>query len=231
MPLLPPSAIVELRQYTLHPGRRDTLIDVFDHHLVAPQEAAGMTVMGQFRDLDRDDCFVWLRGFADMPTRARALADFYGGPHWLAHRDVANATMVDWTNVRLLRPAGPVGALDLPARGPWRQPDPGRALELHLWPVAPDGAATVAADFAETIVPSLVRAGWQVLGSYLTDPSPNTYPRLPVREDGWVFAWFAAGPADASLAAPGPSPAVQQGLDGAPERLRLAPTAASRLRP
>ena len=47
------SPVVELRQYTLKPGRRDTLIDIFDGHLIEGQEAAGMTIIGQFRDLDR----------------------------------------------------------------------------------------------------------------------------------------------------------------------------------
>ena len=44
--------IVELRQYTLHPGKRDVLIDLFDRELVESQEALGMKVIGQFRDLD-----------------------------------------------------------------------------------------------------------------------------------------------------------------------------------
>ncbi|WP_406513549.1 hypothetical protein [Streptomyces sp. NBC_00161] len=35
--------IVELRQYTLHPGARDTLIALFEREFVAGQEAAGMT--------------------------------------------------------------------------------------------------------------------------------------------------------------------------------------------
>lgn len=47
--------VVELRQYTLLPGRRDELIDVFDRELVETQEACGMTVLGQFRDEDRPD--------------------------------------------------------------------------------------------------------------------------------------------------------------------------------
>ena len=98
--------IVELRQYTLHPGTRDVLIELFDRELVESQEALGMTVIGQFRDLDDPDRFVWLRGFRDMPSRARALSDFYGGPVWKAHRDVANSTMIDFDDVRLLRPAG-----------------------------------------------------------------------------------------------------------------------------
>src|ERR1700734_1087769 len=91
--------IVELRQYTLHPGKRNVLIDLFEREFVETQEAAGMTLIGQFRDLDDPDRFVWLRGFADMSSRAQALAAFYGGPAWQAHRDAANATMIDSDNV------------------------------------------------------------------------------------------------------------------------------------
>ena len=51
--LAPPlSPIVELRQYDLVPGSRDTLIDLFDRRLIEGQEAEGMTIIGQFRDLD-----------------------------------------------------------------------------------------------------------------------------------------------------------------------------------
>ena len=53
--------IVELRQYTLHPGQRDVLISLFDRALVESQEELGMTILGQFRDLDNPDRFVWLR--------------------------------------------------------------------------------------------------------------------------------------------------------------------------
>jgi hypothetical protein len=44
--------IVELRQYTLHPGERDVLIDLFDREFVESQEALGMKIIGQFRNLD-----------------------------------------------------------------------------------------------------------------------------------------------------------------------------------
>src|SRR6266480_1882351 len=86
--------IVELRQYTLHPGKRDVLIDLFDREFVESQEALGMNIIGQFRDLDDPNRFVWLRGFHDMPSRAQALKNFYGGPVWKAHREAANATMI-----------------------------------------------------------------------------------------------------------------------------------------
>ena len=64
--------LLELRQYTLHPGMRDVLIELFEREFIESQEALGMTLVGQFRDLDNPDRFVWLRGFPDMTTRAQA---------------------------------------------------------------------------------------------------------------------------------------------------------------
>jgi hypothetical protein len=98
-----PCAIVELRRYALHPGRRETLIELFDREFVHTQEDCGMRVLGQFRDLDAPDDFVSLRGFANMAERREALAAFYGGPVWQRHRNAANATMQDSSNVLLLR--------------------------------------------------------------------------------------------------------------------------------
>ncbi|MGL5850095.1 MAG: hypothetical protein ACRCZD_04845, partial [Phycicoccus sp.] len=46
------ASVVELRQYTLAPGRRDELIDLFERELVETQEAAGMGVGGLYRDRD-----------------------------------------------------------------------------------------------------------------------------------------------------------------------------------
>ena len=48
MPTTDPHAIVELRQYTLHPQQREVLIDLFDREFVETQEAQGMRVLGQF---------------------------------------------------------------------------------------------------------------------------------------------------------------------------------------
>jgi hypothetical protein len=38
--------MVELRQYTLHPGKRDVLIDQYDREFVESQEALGMKIIG-----------------------------------------------------------------------------------------------------------------------------------------------------------------------------------------
>src|SRR5580693_6998184 len=114
--------VVELRQYRLRPGQRELLIELFDREFVESQEAEGMAVVGQFRDLDDPDRFVWIRGFASMPARARALAGFYGGPAWKASSAQANATMLDTDDVLLLRPVTALAGFPVPAA-----PRPGAA--------------------------------------------------------------------------------------------------------
>src|SRR5438046_7278878 len=49
--------IVELRQYTLHPGKRDVLIDLFEREFIETQEAVGSKVIGQFRNVEDPDRF------------------------------------------------------------------------------------------------------------------------------------------------------------------------------
>src|SRR4029453_11824447 len=105
--------VIELRQYTLKPGQREVLIDLFDRYFVEAQESAGMTVIGQFRDRARPDRFVWMRGFSDMAGRHRALERFYSGPVWAAHRTAANDTMLDTNDVLLLRPVRPNTAFQI----------------------------------------------------------------------------------------------------------------------
>ena len=110
-------SVVELRQYTLHTARFDAFNALFEREFIEPQEAAGITVVGQFRDLDDPDRFVWLRGFRDMSSRAVALEAFYGGALWKSLRDQANANFTDTDNVLLLRPASADGAIDLDGFG------------------------------------------------------------------------------------------------------------------
>jgi hypothetical protein len=62
------NAVVELRQYTLKPGQRYVVIDIFEQHFIAAQEESGAQVIGHFRDLENPERFVWLRGFRDMPS-------------------------------------------------------------------------------------------------------------------------------------------------------------------
>jgi hypothetical protein len=231
--------IVELRQYTLHPGKRDVLIDLFDREFIESQEALGMMVLGQFRDIDDPDRFVWLRGFRDMPTRAEGLNAFYGGPVWQRHREVANATMIDSDNVLLLRPAGPeTGFLPpMQPRPPAGTSGDGTGLVIAtIYPLHVPAGNEVVDHFSRMVRPALISAGATVLAFFVTDGSPNNFPALPTRENENVLVWLT-GFADATTAlqwsadhhALEPWGADAPGLHGAPQRLRLKPTARSSL--
>ena len=236
-------AVVELRQYTLHPGARETLVALFDRELVETQEATGMRVLAQFRDLDRPDVFTWLRGFPDMSSRAASLGDFYDGPVWARHRDAANGTMIDSDNVRLLRPVRPGTGLRL---GTGRPPVgavaiPEALVVATLYTLDARTAPSFAEWFARDAVPRLAASGAHPIAMLETEPGANTFPRLPVREGEQAFVWFARFRRPeaherhaAALAADRQwtahvGPALARQLAAPVEVWRLAPTARSRV--
>jgi NIPSNAP len=189
-----PCNIVELRQYTLQPGQRDVLIDLFDREFIETQEAVGMTVMGQFRDLDDADRFVWLRGFPDMASRPAALGAFYGGPVWQAHRQAANATMLDSDNVLLLRPAWPGSGIAMQNRGrasPTTSTAAAGLLDASVFYLHQPASEELIDLCQQTMSSVLEQAGAQALGWYVSETAPNNFPRLPVREGEHVLVGLA----------------------------------------
>jgi len=230
---VPTHPIVELRQYTLHVDQRDVLIEHFESHFVESQNAVGAHVLGQFRDLDDPDRFVWWRGFSDLDARLRALTAFYEGPVWQAHRAPAVATMLDSDNVLLLR-----------ARRWAPRPPTGHAatLVVGLQTIAPDACDAFADFFASTLEPALAACGAPVFATLATETTPNAFTRLPVREKEFVFAWCTwlddgqtrEGFEASWRARKGWREQVQEGLWPAlmrkPEWLWLVPTDASALR-
>ena len=183
--------IMELRQYLLQPGRRDDLIELFDREFVETQEAVGIEVVGQFRDLDRPDYFVWLRSFDDMESRRHSLTAFYGGPVWAAHRDVANATMIDSDNVLLLRPVSIDAGLHSGDPASRDHHSTCGAIVASIQHRKPGREADYNKFFETTLQPQLDATGARTLGVYETEPAENNFPRLPVR-DADVLVWFAA---------------------------------------
>ncbi len=236
------SSVLELRQYTLHPGRRDDLIALFEREFVEAQEAAGMQLIGMFRDLDEPDRFVWLRGFPDMAARADALGAFYGGPVWQRHRDAANATMADSDNVLLLRPLvcdqglqaallpRPSIAEALPAAG---------VFTITVCPLRAPATDALVHAFDQCVHPWWVGVGGDLLACWVTEPAANNFPRLPVREGEPVIAWLTRFDDESAqqrhaalLRASGCLERAEwcAHLSGEVVQLRLAPTPRSALR-
>jgi hypothetical protein len=237
--------LVELRQYTLHPGRRDDLIDLFDAELVESQERVGMGVCGQFSDVDDPDRFVWLRGYPDgsADRRGESLAAFYGGPVWKAHGPAANATMVDSDDVLLMTPLTADEPFDGdPTHPPVGSAPPASRFDLTVCLLDRPADGEVVDQVSREVVPLLAELAGAPVAAFASADVPNTFPALPVREDEPVVGWLVRL-ADAAAHA-----AYRRRLDaserwqrdlwprltpllrGAPLRLRLAPTGRSRLR-
>lgn len=237
------SPIIDLRMYTHQPNRRDEFIQLFEDQFIETQEAVGIQVIGMFRDLDDLDRCIWMRGFNDMSAREKSLTAFYTGPIWKEYRDATNATLVDSDNVLLLRLAHPNSGFVLNGNRP--------PLGSH---VKQDGFITasiyyfdqpVNSDFIEyfenTIKPVLSAAGASLLATFVTEDSPNTFPRLPVREGEHVFVHFTgfrdeeayqshlAELEESKIWKNEISKYLKKHLKGKPEILRLTPTPRSRL--
>jgi hypothetical protein len=238
-------SLIELRQYTLHPGQRDSLIELFEREFVETQEALGIAVIGQFRDLNRPDRFVWLRGFETIEARGQELAAFYDGPVWHAHREAANATMIDSDNVLLLEPAGlGRGLRGLPPRASSVSPassSPG-LIVATLYYTKPESLVAFSALFNRSIRQRFEDAGARTIAEYVTSGQSNSFPRLPIRLGEHIFVWLArfesADAYDVYRARVSADrqwqrqawPIIREHLIREPEVLRLAPTGRSRLR-
>jgi hypothetical protein len=132
-----------------------------------------------------------MRGFPSMVERKRMLAAFYEGPVWKAHREAANATMLDSDNVLLLRPE----------RSPAAESTAGdAALQRHSLLVANIHYVTsqtidaFAEFFEQTIRPRVAATGARIMTAFQSENAPNTFQKLPVREGETVFVWLAAFP-------------------------------------
>ena len=185
--------IVELRQYTLKPEGREVLTELFDRHFVDGQEEAGIAVLGLGHDRRRPALFGGLRGFPDMEARHRSLERFYGGPIWAAHREGANATMLDSDDVLLLRPARPGGGFVSVADGDGEAGAAATAgvvlvgIELFREPASEEVLRLLECQ----AFPRLRAAGARLRGFYVTEPAKNRF-QLPVREGENAAVWIAS---------------------------------------
>lgn len=179
-----------------------------------------------------------------MPRRAQALGRFYGGPVWKAHRDQANATMIDSDNVLLLRPVAarcgfPATAAVRPPVGHTALP-PSRVLATLYLRDRPFDEAFVRF-FDRQVRPVLVETGAAPLAWLQAEHAENTFPALPVRTGVNVFVWFAQFPSQTHLSdhlhrlerldrwQDRVLPTLSAMLASPPQQLRLAPTARSLL--
>jgi hypothetical protein len=203
--------LIELRQYVVAPGKRDRLIELFATQFVAAQNALGLPILGYFTVPTDPDRLVWLRGFDSMQTRPDRLGAFYGGPVWAQFGPETISLVSEYGNVQLLREAFPGSGIAFP-----RDTGADRLIAVTYSLRAPPHEAFAAARQALSALPE-----GHLIGTYITAPTPNNFPALPIREGEHLFTWFARWPA-------GPHPTIKEDdfapfLATPPERLVLLP--------
>lgn len=98
--------IVEIRHYTLKPGRREEFIAFFEETNRPALRAAGMMVFGPLRDLEDDNKVHWMRAFASMKDRESLKDSFYDGPVWHDHIEPVAMSMIQSYEARLTETSG-----------------------------------------------------------------------------------------------------------------------------
>jgi hypothetical protein len=210
--------VFEFRNYRLRPGGRQRFETLFEREFVESQEALGSLAAGTFRVLGDPDRFVWIRCFETMESRARALDGFYTSALWRRHRDAANAEIRDSDNVLQLNCVAGGMSVDVRRRAPVGVKAEPRAWFLATTYFVAPGDLPRFAKLYERAEP------WQgeLVASFVTDPRPNSYPRLPVRNDSVFLALsrHTAPPAAEALL----TPQLEMLMQAPPHLLRLRPT-------
>jgi hypothetical protein len=218
--------VLELRQYTLHPGGRDVLAGLFERYFLDELAATGMHVPGLFADVADADRLVWLRGFADMTARHQALSDFYlSGRVWREHAAAANATMIDSDDVLLLQPVHLGDGYPEPAADGLAADALESGLVVDVVPLdrLTDGDAATDG-VADLVVTAAQAAGAEVLMVAVTHSEPNDFPGLPVRDER-VATWLARYPDDDARA----RVRATLGVESHDEQVHLRPLVGSQI--
>lgn len=191
-----------------------------------------MDIVGQFRVLDGDDRFVWVRRYLEPASRAALLEEFYTGPVWKEFGPLANELMVEFDDVHLLAP-DPSATGFAAAHVPHAERH-GAVVEARSTVVAAFYELENASALSPEVLGAMVSAtermpGISELGRLVTATVPNEFPRLPVHEDVNVALWLLSDDeqGEAAISA-AEEVSSTQGL--AVRTLRLAPTPRSTLR-
>ncbi|THK36480.1 NIPSNAP family protein [Ensifer sp. MPMI2T] len=187
-----PHTVFELRRYRLLENGREALISLFDREFVETQEALGMRIEGEFRDLDDPDAFVWVRSFRDMEARTKALESFYSSPVWKEYGPTANETMRNSDNVLLLKSAGSVQpfARNLQRSQEVERPQATGLVVVNTCSLAPGTEEDFARYFNDKALPVMQETEARIDAVLVAERSVNGFPRLPVREGETVLVWF-----------------------------------------
>jgi hypothetical protein len=179
-----PIGVIELRNYGIKHGLRDSFIHYFEENFIQPQEALKGYLLGQYRVKGYEDNFCWIRGFKDMQVRSSFLPAFYYGPAWKQHKSVANSMLANNDNVYLLQPL----LFRNDSLEPAKSITSFRLIPTNGIAVVEFYTANTKLDqllklFAKEYLPLLKECGINDCTLWTSVLEENDFPRLPVFQD------------------------------------------------
>jgi hypothetical protein len=97
--------IVEMRTYTLKPGKRAEFLEIFRTKSMPAHTEIGMRIAGPFPSLEDPDVFFFMRGFPDLASREPMKAKFYEGELWKRELEGVLMPMIEKYDVVLVEDA------------------------------------------------------------------------------------------------------------------------------
>ena len=74
--------LIELREYTVRPGKRDEWVKMMEEEIIPFQIQNGIAVLGSFVCEDNDGIYVWMRRFESEEDRVKKYEAVYESDHW-----------------------------------------------------------------------------------------------------------------------------------------------------
>lgn len=176
--------VIELRNYVLKQGMRDSFINYFEENLIQSQWALKGYPLEQYRVKGYEDNFCWIRGFKNMQERSSFLPSFYFGPAWKQHKKVPNSLLANNDNVHLLSPVilqndSLVSVNTIKSSSLI----PKTGIVVIDFYTANTKLELLKKLFAKSFLPLLKTIGINDYTLWVSEPEPNDFPQLPVFQD------------------------------------------------
>jgi hypothetical protein len=177
--------VIELRNYLLKSGKRDSFINGFEDKILDTLNGRDNYVLGQYRLKGAEDNFLWIRGFNDMPSRLNALKSFYSCKYWEEVVWIPQAYMLNYTNVNLLKPLIFTGENQNSAAGfpsDWFGKPKGIAIVDFYY--ATNGWLDKLVEFMKAKYDPVIRASnVENISYWISEQAINDYLDLPAYQD------------------------------------------------
>jgi hypothetical protein len=209
--------VIELRNYRIKAGMRDSFITYFETHFLQSQLELQGFVLGRYRVEGRENNFCWIRGFESMNSRSAFLPAFYFGAFWKQHKRIANELLANNDEVYLLRPMRREkdSLVTAPSVSPQRL-RPRRGITVVEFFVANNKLPHLLRLFGQSCLPVREKSGFQDYTVWTSEMQANDFPQLPVFQNKDLLVVISHFPDEAAYRR-----ALQRAQEGLSAALRI----------